>query len=114
MEIKEIKLGLNYSGAEKIFIAVLLVVLTSSLTWVAKDLMIPCPVCPACPDVTCPLGIKIEADVNGQRGDLILEDCHVNFFKRAGMPTKPEPEGKTTEVEAEPEDADTTGDDGGY
>lgn len=71
----------NLSGkflALLIFGALLLVVLTASLVWVAKDIVDPCP------DVTCPEGIKLRADVHGKRGDLVLEDCKATtFFKRA-------------------------------
>lgn len=84
-----------------IFITVLIVVLTSSLTWVAKDLISPCPVCPACPDVICPVGVELVADVNGKRGDLVLEDCNVYFFKRA--------ETKAEGPEVKVEDGDTGG-----
>jgi hypothetical protein len=58
-----------------------IVILTAALTWIGKDIVMPCP------SVECAPINKLYAEVDGTRGDLIWEDCKaVHFFNRAELP----------------------------
>ena len=58
----------------------IIMVLTATTTWLAKDLIDPCPA------VSCEPVIKVRAEVNDKIVDVILEDCTARVYPEAVAP----------------------------
>ena len=60
-----------------VFVCFFIAALSALLTWFVKDVVDPCP------SVSCEPAVKIRAEVNGKRGDLVVEDARWYFYPEA-------------------------------
>lgn len=76
-----------------ILAGIVVMILSSALTWVCKDFLVPAPAC------ICEPVIRMRAIVDGERCVLALEDCNVYTYCESHIDgdTVEEPAGDTAE-----------------